>query len=204
MRKKRTKGFVSLLSFSPSLLLFAFSPARDCTRRRLCHLSVCWSALELERATSRLARFFSSSRARLGSYGQFPSTPPLPYITIISQCFAGHSDAVRVLVQIDEQRLVSGGDDGRLCLWNVNEGRLLRVLVGHQGRITSAAFLKGGRLVSAAADHTVKIWDPHSGECIRVSAAPCRAFSCHFVAVGLLLRLFFPCCVQSLARIEFK
>lgn len=97
-----------------------------------------------------------------------------------AQVLQSHRDAVRLLLQIDPLRLVSGADDGRLCVWDVPSARLLRSLVGHSGRVNCAAMLNG-LLLSAASDHTVRMWDPNSGECLMVSLAQRSApfFSCY-------------------------
>lgn len=88
-----------------------------------------------------------------------------------TQVLAAHADAVRVLVAIDNTRLVSGGDDGNLHVWSIAQAHLMRTLTGHKSRVTCATPLRGGRLASAATDRTVRLWDPHLGECIMVRAA---------------------------------
>jgi WD40 repeat protein len=45
----------------------------------------------------------------------------------------------------DGKTLAGGGQDGVTTLWNVADGRLLRVLAGHRGNVASLAFAADGR-----------------------------------------------------------
>ena len=55
--------------------------------------------------------------------------------------------------------LASGADDRTVRLWDVVNGRELRVLEGHEGRVWSVAFSPDGRrLASGSRDWTVRLW----------------------------------------------
>jgi len=59
-------------------------------------------------------------------------------------------------------RLISGGMDGQLRLWNTGKGtpELAAILNGHQGEVRSVSFLPGGELAaSAAANGVARLWD---------------------------------------------
>lgn len=58
-------------------------------------------------------------------------------------------------------RIVSGGGDGTLQLWDINtRQRLNNSLAGHNNAVTSEAFTPDGTLiVSGGSDNTVRIWD---------------------------------------------
>jgi WD40 repeat protein len=59
----------------------------------------------------------------------------------------------------DHTLLVSGGDDGRVTLWNVRSGSLRDSAQAHAGRVWSTAFASDGeRLATAGQDETVKLW----------------------------------------------
>jgi WD40 repeat protein len=55
--------------------------------------------------------------------------------------------------------LASGSDDRTIRLWNVDERRAERTLVGHAKGVDSIAFSPDGSyLVSTSADETFKLW----------------------------------------------
>jgi hypothetical protein len=59
----------------------------------------------------------------------------------------------------DGSLLLTGGDDGRVRVWN-SDGTLRAALDGHRGGISGLALRPGGRwLLSASADRTVRMWD---------------------------------------------
>jgi WD40 repeat protein len=71
-------------------------------------------------------------------------------------------------VSRDGKRLVSGGRDNTVKLWDAATGRLLRTFEGHSDYVTSVAFSPdGARLLSGSDDKTLKLWDAASGQLIR-------------------------------------
>jgi WD40 repeat protein len=57
------------------------------------------------------------------------------------------------------RRLATGDRDGRVWVWELPGGRLLRRLPGHWLRVGALAFAPAGdRLASASADGTVLVW----------------------------------------------
>ncbi|XP_016408030.1 WD repeat-containing protein 41-like isoform X3 [Sinocyclocheilus rhinocerous] len=86
------------------------------------------------------------------------------------QVLKGHFDIVRFLVQVDDLRFASAGDDGLVLIWNVETGDSLIELRGHTQQITamiSYTFIRGGNahtaLITASSDRTLSLWDPDSG-----------------------------------------
>ena len=64
-----------------------------------------------------------------------------------------------------EDRLVSGGADGTVNLWNVLTRDQVLTLKAHEERVTSVAFSPNGKmLASVAEDRTVKVWRAASEE----------------------------------------
>ena len=71
----------------------------------------------------------------------------------------------------DGKVLASGHVDGKLRLWQADNGKLLRILQGHSQRIATRglAFSPNGKqLASASYDNTVRLWDWHKGEVLQV------------------------------------
>lgn len=97
-------------------------------------------ALPLRRAMSRV----------FVARGLMPATRPvheLPMEFIIQR---GHSDLVEQLdVTRDGTLAVSGGWDGRMILWSLNEGRVLRSMGGHVGPVRDVALSLDGRLAAS-------------------------------------------------------
>nr|XP_057912107.1 WD repeat-containing protein 41 isoform X2 [Doryrhamphus excisus] len=86
------------------------------------------------------------------------------------QVLRGHFDIVRFLVQIDDFRCASAGDDGLVLVWNVQTGERLRELRGHSQQITaitvfhcSDELMTHTRLITASSDRSVSLWDPDTG-----------------------------------------
>ncbi|KAJ3605166.1 hypothetical protein NHX12_027216 [Muraenolepis orangiensis] len=86
------------------------------------------------------------------------------------QVLKGHFDIVRFLVQIDDLRYASAGDDGLLLVWNIETGEKLQEMRGHSQQITAMVPLtRVSRdtthtwLVSASSDRSLSLWDPDTG-----------------------------------------
>jgi WD40 repeat protein len=80
-----------------------------------------------------------------------------------------HSDEVySVAFSPDGARVLSGGRDRTLKLWDAESGRLIRTFVGHSDMVWSVAFSPDGtRILSGSEDKTVKLWDAATGQLLR-------------------------------------
>ena len=101
-------------------------------------------------------------RFRLGPNASSPATKTV-------RTYADHAGATRTLIQGQggegEPRMLTGGNDNELALWDVNSGHEIRRFIGHTGWVLSADIsMAGDRIVSGARDNTVRIWDTSSGE----------------------------------------
>lgn len=62
----------------------------------------------------------------------------------------------------DGLRLVSAGQDGWLCVWELQSGIVHR-WKAHDCPAMAAAFLSDGRIISASHDDTIRIWEVSTG-----------------------------------------
>ncbi len=71
----------------------------------------------------------------------------------------------------DGTRLVGGGDDGHVYVWDVSDGTLLQRMQGHHGAVTSVAWNSDGtRLASGSSGRDsgeLFVWEAQSGACLR-------------------------------------
>lgn len=74
------------------------------------------------------------------------------------------SDSILCL-QFCEQYLITGSQKGKVTVWDVESGKMLRRLEGHV-RAVNALKYDQTKLVTASSDHTVRIWNYRTGECI--------------------------------------
>uniref|UniRef100_A0A669BJH4 WD repeat domain 41 n=1 Tax=Oreochromis niloticus TaxID=8128 RepID=A0A669BJH4_ORENI len=86
------------------------------------------------------------------------------------QVLKGHFDIVRFLVQIDDFRCASAGDDGLVLVWNVETGERLQELRGHSQQITAITTITcknevtlNTSLITASSDRSLSLWDPDTG-----------------------------------------
>jgi Trypsin-like peptidase domain/WD domain, G-beta repeat len=71
-----------------------------------------------------------------------------------------HDGRVTALAALPDGRVVSGGDDGRVLLWDAAEAGSQPVELGrHYGPVAALAALPDGRVVSGGGDRRVRLWD---------------------------------------------
>merc|ERR1711920_194315 len=78
----------------------------------------------------------------------------------------GHSNAVVcVTMDVNAQRAVSGSADNTICVWELNQGAIVRQLCAHIDTVTCVdADWLSQRVVSGSQDGTLKLWDLESGD----------------------------------------
>jgi hypothetical protein len=76
-------------------------------------------------------------------------------------------DLLDVVATPDGRRLVTGGADGRVRVWDAANGKLLEEWPGHTGIIWVLALTRDGRrLATGSADGSVRVWDMTTGQVV--------------------------------------
>jgi len=88
--------------------------------------------------------------------------------TLLSS-FPSHIDTIySVALSPDGKKILSGGIDTTVKLWDADRGMFLKNLGGHNFNVYSIVFSNDGRLaLSAGGDKLVKVWDMLTGGCIK-------------------------------------
>ena len=82
---------------------------------------------------------------------------------------------------LPDGRVVTGGDDGRVLVWDPATAGAGPVELGrHDGAVSAAAVLPDGRVVSGWSDEWVLVWDLQTRSTIASLACPARA-----IAIGV-------------------
>ena len=83
--------------------------------------------------------------------------------------YTGHTGPVRGVLAVafspDGKRIVSGGFDRRVRVWDAKTGQEQLVLPGHNPTVSSVAFSPDGHwVISGGHDNAVKVWDSTTGK----------------------------------------
>jgi len=74
--------------------------------------------------------------------------------------FGSHHGVVRAVSIVSDGMAVSGGDDGRILMWQWRNRRVRQVELGrHDGPVRAVAVSSDDRLVSGGQDQRVRVWD---------------------------------------------
>jgi len=92
-----------------------------------------------------------------------PELLPTPALVIANLgTISEHTGPALAVAVLPDGRIVSGGSDRTVKVWNPQTGRV-DTMDEHTDRVNALAVLPDGRIVSGSHDKTVKVWDPQTG-----------------------------------------
>ncbi|KAL8972752.1 MAG: hypothetical protein Q9183_000367 [Haloplaca sp. 2 TL-2023] len=79
------------------------------------------------------------------------------------QNYTGHTNTefrIRSCLGLGDAVAISGSEDGKICIWDVLEGKVLKTIEAHGGKVASAVTCNNARkeFASAGADGNVIVW----------------------------------------------
>jgi WD40 repeat protein len=123
---------------------------------------------ELQELKKTVAARDAKARAEKPDTPKGPSEGPL-------QEFKGHEGAILCADFFpDGRRVVSGGADKTIRVWDIRKGEAIVRLEGHTDAVIAVGVLgtQGRELVSVGADGTVRVWDAEQGKELRKLGGP--------------------------------
>ncbi|KFH65610.1 hypothetical protein MVEG_09086 [Podila verticillata NRRL 6337] len=71
-----------------------------------------------------------------------------------------HQGTITALTFHNKTHMLSGSDDGKICVWRSKDWECLKIMKGHQNTVHSIAIHPSGKIaLSVAADHSVRLWN---------------------------------------------
>ena len=71
----------------------------------------------------------------------------------------GHTKAINSIIQLDNQKLVTCGDENNMILWDLKDPEAKYFIEGHTNKVSGLAHLGGNKFVSVSQDKTLKVWE---------------------------------------------
>ena len=101
----------------------------------------------------------SSSQKNINIWNIIPGQEEIKENTL-----EGHTNTVKSILALPNNRLASGSDDKTIIIWNLESGDPIHKLEGHVNCVMALILMNGGlKLASASRDKTIKYWDIESG-----------------------------------------
>lgn len=92
--------------------------------------------------------------------------------------FLGHTDVVRKLLLFpdDPTRFASCSNDGTIKIWDIDSGKCLQTLEGHESFVYDLGLAPTGDIISTGEDRSVRLW--RDGICVQAIRLPCVSVWC--------------------------
>jgi WD40 repeat protein len=91
-----------------------------------------------------------------------------PVVSLSGHKISGRNRTIAGRFSPDGSRVVTGGQDGRVIVWDASTASVIAEMDGHKGTVYDLAFSwDGTKIVSAGSDKTARIWDAETGEELR-------------------------------------
>lgn len=74
----------------------------------------------------------------------------------------GHNRRVHALAFQPDGKLISGGEDNKLCLWNVTEGKQISAIAGLPGKVRCIKSVGNDKIAVGMCDNSLGVWDFNS------------------------------------------
>ena len=71
----------------------------------------------------------------------------------------GHKKAINSIIQLDNKKLVTAGDENNIILWDLNDPEAKYFIEGHTNKVSGLAHLGGNKFLSVSQDQTLKVWE---------------------------------------------
>jgi len=79
-----------------------------------------------------------------------------------------NGSVISIAITPDGRYVISGSDDYKVKIWDIETGEEIKTLLGHNDFVFSVAITSDGRyVVSGSVDGTIKIWDIETGKEIK-------------------------------------
>jgi U4/U6 small nuclear ribonucleoprotein PRP4 len=170
-RSKRRLGFQKVES---SITLRAHVKHRKAIKERLAGFDLFGSQIAAERPLAALRFAPNGEMVTVGSWGGDVQLLSLPNLTK-KKVFKGHKDIVSGVswmpgatlpgsnVSPSNINLATGGGDGAINLWSLEQQTPLSTLSGHESRAAAIEFHPSGKYIASASyDGTWRLWDVES------------------------------------------
>ena len=86
---------------------------------------------------------------------------------LVQSIIEHQNESNQVIITPDGKKIISGGTDKLIKIWDFTTGKLTQTFPGHTGKILSLAISRNGKyIVSGSSDGKIKLWELSTGNLI--------------------------------------